>query len=80
MCVQLDLFSGGYLQETFGSPSESEFQEMALRSGISVEVAFRNPCISCAFKGLCDSDECAAHGFDLDCEDPYDSGEYLYNF
>lgn len=66
MCVQINLFSGVSLQEPFEAISESEFQEMAQRQGIAEEVVSYDPCPKCRYFGLCDSDDCAMHGFRLD--------------
>ncbi len=59
MCVQLDLFSGVSLQEPIEALTESEYLEMVKRADIADAVVGRDPCSSCGYSGLCDSDECA---------------------
>ena len=66
MCVKLDLFSGRSMQEPIEFLSESEFQEMAQRADIADVVVSYDPCPKCRYFGLCDSDDCAMHGFRLD--------------
>lgn len=78
--MQLDLFSGAPVQEPIEFLSESEFQDMAQRADITDVVAVSNPCLDCCYKGLCDSDGCAAHLFDLDCDGPIDPCEDLFDF
>lgn len=80
MCIQLDLFSGVPRQESFDFLSEREFQEMAHRADVTNVVSFRDPCADCFYKGLCDSDGCAAHLFDLDCDGSIDPCEDLFDF
>lgn len=80
MCVQLDLFSGVSLQEPIEALSESEFQEMIKRADIADAVYNRNPCSKCRYAGLCDSDDCAMHGFSLDSKVPLKGYSYKYGF
>lgn len=80
MCVQLDLFSGVSLQEPFQALSESEFNEMVKRADIADAVYGHNPCSKCRYAGLCDSDNCAMHGFSLDSKKAPIGYSYKYGF
>lgn len=66
MCVQLNLFNDISLQEPIEALSESEFNEMVMRADIADAVYGHNPCSKCRYSGICDSDDCAMHGFRLD--------------
>ena len=76
MCVQLNLFNDVSLQEPIEALSESEFQEMVKRADIADAVYNRNPCSKCRYAGLCDSDDCAMHGFNLDSKVPLNRQRY----
>lgn len=80
MSVQLDLFSGVSLQEPIEALSESEFQEMAKRADIADVVVNHDPCCRCRYFGLCDSDDCAMHGFSLDSKKAPKGYSYVYGF
>ena len=80
MCVQLDLFSGVSLQEPIEALSESEFKEMAKRADIEDVVISYDPCSKCRYAGLCDSDNCAMHGFSLDSKKAPKGYSYVYGF
>lgn len=80
MYVQLDLFSGVSLQEPIEALSENEFQEMVKRADIADAVYNRNPCSKCRYAGLCDSDDCAMHGFSLDSKVAPKGYSYKYGF
>ena len=70
MCVQLDLFSDVSLQEPLEVLSEDEYKEMVKRADIADAVVSFDPCPKCPYFGMCDSDECAMHGFRLDSKKP----------
>lgn len=80
MSVQLDLFSGVSLQEPIEALSESEFNEMVKRADIAEAVYGHNPCSKCRYAGLCDSDNCAMHGFSLDSKVALKGYSYKYGF
>lgn len=80
MCVQLDLFSNVSLQEPIEALSENEFQEMVKRADIADAVYNRNPCSKCRYAGLCDSDDCAMHGFSLDSRKAPKGYSYKFGF
>lgn len=80
MIVQLDLFSGVSLQEPIEVLAESEFQEMVKRADIADAVYGYNPCSKCRYAGLCDSDDCAMHGFSLDSKVALKGYSYKYGF
>lgn len=66
MIIQLELFSNN---QSATDPSDL--------GGTQGEVT--NPCISCTLRGLCDSDDCGAHGYPLDTPSTRFSnlGEYI---
>ena len=80
MCVQLSLFDGVSLQEPIEVLSESEFREMAQRADIAEVVVSYDPCPLCQYYGLCDSDECAMKGFQLDSKVATRSVRYKEGF
>ena len=80
MCVQLDLFSGVSLQEPFEALTEDTYLEMVKRSGIADAVINFDPCPKCCYFGLCDSDDCAMHGFKLDSRKPLKSTYYEWYY
>lgn len=80
MSVQLNMFSGISLQEPIEALSESEFNEMVKRADIEDAVVNYNPCPKCRYAGLCDSDDCAMHGFSLDSKKAPKGYSYKYGF
>lgn len=80
MSVQLDLFSGVSLQEPIEALSENEYMEMVKRADIEEAVVDYNPCRKCRYAGLCDSDDCAIHGFSLDSKVAPKGYSYKYGF
>lgn len=80
MCVQLNMFNNVSLQEPIEALSESEFNEMVKRADIADAVYNRNPCSKCRYAGLCDSDDCAMHGFSLDSKVALKGYSYKYGF
>ena len=53
MIIQLDLFSNNQ-QAPEPSNQEGDLGEVI------------NPCINCTLRGICDSDDCGAHGYPID--------------
>ena len=80
MCVQLNLFNNVSLQEPIEALSENEFEEMVKRADIADAVYDYNPCSKCRYAGLCDSDNCAMHGFSLDSKRAPKGYSYKYGF
>lgn len=80
MSVQMNMFSSVSLQEPIEALSESEFNEMVKRADIEDAVVNYNPCRKCRYAGLCDSDDCAMHGFGLDSKKAPKGYSYKYGF
>lgn len=80
MSVQLSLFNNVSLQEPIEALSESEFNEMVKRADIADAVYGHNPCSKCRYADLCDSDDCAMHGFSLDSKKAPKGYSYKYGF
>lgn len=80
MCVQLNLFNSVSLQEPIEALSEIEFMEMAKRADIADAVANFDPCCKCRYIGMCDSDDCAMHGFKLDSNKSTRNYSWKYGF
>lgn len=55
-------------------PSRRQYMAQAMRVARARQLmaAFaagrypENPCVKCRYRGMCDSDDCAMHNFDLD--------------
>lgn len=56
------------------------FADMCRRADLGFMLDMFDPCLSCPYNGLCDSDECAVKCFRLDVSDPYEDSEELYDF
>jgi len=54
--------------------------KMVKRADIADAVVNYNPCSKCRYSGLCDSDDCAMHGFSLDSKKAPKGYSYVYGF
>lgn len=54
------------------------FADMCHRAGLESMMDMFDPCYSCCYHGLCDHDECAAHCYKLDVNDPCEDEESFY--
>lgn len=65
IAVQLDLFTGREVAPSF--EGARDYEDAAMRAGILDLIL--NPCAKCSYCGICDSDDCAMHLFDLDVDE-----------
>ena len=65
IALQLDLFIGREVAPSF--EGASDYDDAAKRAGI--DDVLLTPCKDCPYHGLCDSDDCAMHLFDLDVDE-----------